>query len=67
MMTLPDVSKKKVDQLAIQVSATPRNRNPAGYSFEDTLFIAVLDKWYSTDISFIQTDKPIYKPGQLGE
>ena len=54
MMTLPDVSKKK-----FQVRATSRNWNAAGFSFKDTLYVVVVDQWYSTDNIFIQTDKPI--------
>ena len=39
----------------------------SGYKFEDSYILSLLSSWYDTTITFVQTDKPIYKPGQTGQ
>ena len=39
----------------------------SGYKFEDSSILSLLSSWYDTTITFVQTDKPIYKPGQTGQ
>ncbi|XP_067934593.1 ovostatin-like [Watersipora subatra] len=65
-LTMPKFeSETSPEYVTLEVSGRPATRNPAGYSFQDTMNIAIISRWYNTDITFIQTDKPIYKPGQL--
>lgn len=69
MMTLPDTNSDR-DQDAITVIARgspDSEENDSSYTFEDEMKVAVISRWHNSDISFMQTDKPIYKPGQLGE
>ena len=66
-MTMPGFDTDRwPDQLRLQVDGRPLSGNRNGFHFSDTMKIAILNKWYNTHISFVQTDKPIYKPGQLG-
>lgn len=55
------------DHLLIDARGVPLANTDTGYRFQDSMKVAVLGRWYQTDITFIQTDKPIYKPGQLGK
>ncbi|XP_067935022.1 murinoglobulin-2-like [Watersipora subatra] len=65
-LTLPVFeSNSRPEYVILEVSGRPATGNPAGYYFSDSMKIAILSRWYNTDITFIQTDKPIYKPGQL--
>ncbi|XP_067934596.1 ovostatin-like isoform X3 [Watersipora subatra] len=65
-LTLPGFdSESQPEYVTLEVSGRPATGNPAGYYFSDSMKIAILGRWYNTEITFIQTDKPIYKPGQL--
>ncbi|XP_067934597.1 murinoglobulin-2-like [Watersipora subatra] len=65
-LMLPEFeSESRPEYVIIEVSGLPATGNPAGYYFRDSMKIAIISRWYNTDITFIQTDKPIYKPGQL--
>ena len=68
-MTLPGFdteSTTRPEHLLLTATGQPTVPTPAGYTFSDSLKIGTLGYWQNTDITFVQTDKPIYKPGQLG-
>ncbi|XP_067934592.1 alpha-2-macroglobulin-like protein 1 [Watersipora subatra] len=65
-LTLPGFeSESQPEYVTLEISGRPATGNLAGYYFSDSMKIAILSRRYNTDITFIQTDKPIYKPGQL--
>lgn len=56
------------DYLLLTARGTVRGTGgSSGWNFQDDMKIAILSRWYDSELTFIQTDKPIYKPGQLGK
>lgn len=64
-MTVPVVDRdRNPDHLLLSASGTVAGSDN---KFKDEMKIQLLSKWIETDVTFIQTDKPVYKPGQLGK
>lgn len=75
MMTAPSTVINKTrdedpDYLLLSVTGTVISAGvDNGWNFTDEARLAYLGRWHHAQggITFIQTDKPIYKPGQLGK
>lgn len=62
-----EVRDRDPDYLILSVKGqTEGSEDAGGWNFEDEMKISLLNRWFGTEITFINTDKPIYKPGQLG-
>ena len=67
-LTLPDFpTDSRPEHVIVRAVGRPSVRTPGGYTFRDEMKVDTLGSWFNTDITFVQTDKPIYKPGQLGK
>ena len=67
-LTLPDFqTDSRPENVIVRAVGRPSVRTPGGYTFRDEMKVDTLGSWFNTDITFVQTDKPIYKPGQLGK
>lgn len=60
----PSSDTDNVYEALLDVSGVQRL---SGYKFSDSSILSLLSSWHDTTITFVQTDKPIYKPGQKGK
>lgn len=66
-VVIPQMEQNDPPYLAINIRGEEIPFNRFGYEFTDTALARVLNQYTNNKITLIQTDKPIYKPGQLGE
>lgn len=65
-MTLPVSDSMITKYLAVTVRGEEVPLRPLGYSFKGQSIVRVLDQLAPTETWILQTDKPVYKPGQTG-
>ena len=63
---IPQNTNGGPNNLAINIRGEESPYNRFGYEFTDTVVARVLGQYVNSKITLIQTDIPIYKPGQTG-